>query len=103
MIGVITTNVTFLLSRLDKPRFGGGRKSLFCQVITDIKLITYFPLYFVTSLCYYGHMSKSEKRPQAQKEYVQHVQNLRRGSTTDRHRSPRDYRRKPKHVNRQFD
>ena len=54
----------------------------------------------VTSLCYYGHMSKSEKRPQAQKEYVQHVQNLRRGSTTDRHRSPRDYRRKPKHVSK---
>jgi len=49
-------------------------------------------------------MSKNKNsRPQAQKAYVDHVQNLRRGSTTDRHRSPRDYRRKPKHVNRQFD
>ena len=66
-------------------------------------LNTWEILSIVTPLCYYGHMSKSEKRPQAQKEYVEHVQNLRRGSTTDRHRSPRDYRRKPKHANRQFD
>ena len=48
-------------------------------------------------------MSKKKSRPQAQKEYVEHVQNLRRGSTTDRHRSPRDYRRKPKHASRAFD
>lgn len=43
------------------------------------------------------------KRPQRQKEYVEHVQNLRRGSTTARHKSAKDYRRKPKHVNRSFD
>lgn len=47
-------------------------------------------------------MAKS-KRPQRQKEYVEHVQNLRRGSTTERHKSAKDYRRKPKHVNRSFD
>jgi hypothetical protein len=42
-------------------------------------------------------MSKSKSKPQARKEYVEHVQNLRRGSTTSRHKSVKDYRRKPKH------
>lgn len=42
------------------------------------------------------------KRPQAPKQnaHVQRVQELRQGSTTSPHRSPRDYRRKPKHVGR---
>lgn len=48
-------------------------------------------------------MTKKQERPQRQKEYVEHVQNLRRGSTTDRHRSPKDYRRKPKHINKGWD
>ena len=52
----------------------------------------------VGHVCYDHDMSKSQKRPQAQKEYVDHVQNLRRGSTTSRHKSVRDYQRKPKHV-----
>ena len=43
------------------------------------------------------------KRPQRQKEYVQHVQELRRGSTTERHRSAKDYRRKPKHTKKDWD
>ena len=46
---------------------------------------------------------KTKSRTQRQKEYVQHVQDLRRGSTTERHRSPRDYRRKPKHVNKEWE
>ena len=46
---------------------------------------------------------KKQERPQAQKSYVQHVQNLRQGSTTDRHRSVKDYRRKPKHINKGYD
>ena len=51
----------------------------------------------VRLLWYALPMSKKPTKPQRQKEYVEHVQNLRRGSTTSRHRSPRDYRRKPKH------
>lgn len=43
---------------------------------------------------------KTKSRPQKQKEYVQHVQELRRGSTTERHRSAKDYRRKLKHTNK---
>jgi hypothetical protein len=39
---------------------------------------------------------KNKRREQKQKEYVEHVQNLRRGSTTDRHKSVKDYRRKNK-------
>ena len=45
-------------------------------------------------------MSNHRKRPQrskAERERVEHVQNLRRGSTTDRHASASDYKRKPKH------
>lgn len=45
-------------------------------------------------------MSKKQKRPQRSKrerDYIQHVQDLRRGSTTSRHASEADYRRKPKH------
>jgi predicted nucleic acid-binding Zn ribbon protein len=43
---------------------------------------------------------KKNQRPQRQKEYVQHVQELRMGSTTSPHKSPKDYRRKPKHPGR---
>ena len=58
----------------------------------------------VSPLCYSFLMSRSQSpRPQRQKAYVEHVQNLRRGSTTDRHKSPKDYRRKPKHAARAFD
>jgi hypothetical protein len=48
-------------------------------------------------------MTTKRERPQRQKEYVEHVQNLRRGSTTERHRSVKDYRRKPKHINKGWD
>jgi hypothetical protein len=78
--------------------FGG--RLLICQAFTDVFYVTHFQLEYVSHLWYALHMSKLQKRPQAQKEYVEHVQNLRRGSTTSRHRSPRDYRRKPKHVSK---
>jgi len=42
----------------------------------------------------------TNKRPQRQKAHQQRVMELRQGSTTSPHKSPRDYRRKPKHVNR---
>lgn len=48
-------------------------------------------------------MSQKSNRPQRQKAYVEHVQNLRRGSTTERHKSAKDYRRKPKHSGKGWD
>lgn len=36
-------------------------------------------------------------KTQRQKSYVERVQGLRRSNATTRHRSPRDYQRKPKH------
>ena len=44
-------------------------------------------------------MNEEERR----KAEVQRVQDLRRGSTTSRHKSPKDYRRKPKHPKRDED
>ena len=46
---------------------------------------------------------KQKERPQKQKDNVRRVQELRMGSTTDRFHSPKDYRRKPKHVGRGWD
>lgn len=42
--------------------------------------------------------NRREQRSKRERGYIDHVQNLRRGSTTDPHRSPKDYRRKPKHM-----
>jgi len=47
--------------------------------------------------------NNKDKRPQKQKAHVQRVQELRQGSTTSPHKSPRDYQRKPKHRNQGWD
>lgn len=52
-------------------------------------------------------MAKNKKRPQAQKarneNYMRGMQELRRSNAAGTHRSAKDYRRKPKHVNRGWD
>jgi hypothetical protein len=47
--------------------------------------------------------TKKNQRPQAQKSYVSHVQNLRGGSTAQPHKPKTDYRRKPKHPGKGWD
>lgn len=44
--------------------------------------------------------NQREQRSKRERGYVQHVQELRQGSTTSPHRSEKDYRRKPKHPGR---
>ena len=50
-------------------------------------------------------MAKNKKREQAPKgrneEYMRGMQELRRSSAAGTHKTAKDYRRKPKHVNRQ--
>lgn len=49
-------------------------------------------------------MSKNKKRAQAPKgrnvEYMRGMQELRRSNASGTHKTEKDYRRKPKHVNK---
>lgn len=47
-----------------------------------------------------GQTPKPRGMGMANKAYVDEMQGLRRSSATSRHRSARDYRRKPKHSGR---
>jgi hypothetical protein len=52
-------------------------------------------------------MAKNKKRAQAPKarneEYMKGMQELRRSNAAGSHKSAKDYRRKPKHVNKGWD
>lgn len=52
-------------------------------------------------------MAKNKKRPQTPKvrneAYMRDMQELRRSNAAGTHRTAKDYRRKPKHVNKGWD
>lgn len=50
-----------------------------------------------------NNKNRRDQRSKAERGYVEHVQNLRGGSTAQPHKSKTDYQRKPKHPGKGWD